>query len=153
MLAKNHVSDNVGGVKSFVSVTIRVGEADDQLKEITALPAALTRPTLGARSRHRILSGMTALKEAVNRELAKKGWTEVPSDGDVPIMAVGTTHERPTLRTFYDGFPGWRNKRESTGRCALMLFPYSSSNGPDFDDLSALASTPNLQCGLSVGWR
>jgi len=23
-------------------------------------------------------------------------------------MAVGTTHERPTLRTFYDGFPGWR---------------------------------------------
>ena len=48
------------------------------------------------------------IKEAVNRELAKKGWTEVPSDGDVTIMAVGTTHERPTLRTFYDGFPGWR---------------------------------------------
>jgi hypothetical protein len=48
------------------------------------------------------------IKEAVDRELAKKGWTEAPSDGDVTIMAVGTTHERPTLRTFYDGFPGWR---------------------------------------------
>ena len=48
------------------------------------------------------------IKEAVNRELEKKGWTEVPSDGDVTIMAVGTTHERPTLRTFYDGVPGWR---------------------------------------------
>ncbi len=48
------------------------------------------------------------IKEAVNRELAKKGWTEVPSDGDVTIMAIGTTRERPTLRTFYDGFPGWR---------------------------------------------
>ena len=34
-----------------------------------------------------------------------------------------------------------------------MLFPYSRSNGPDFDDLSALAATPNLQGGLSAGWR
>jgi hypothetical protein len=48
------------------------------------------------------------IKEAVNRELAKKGWTEVPSDGDATIMAINTTHERPTLRTFYDAFPGWR---------------------------------------------
>jgi hypothetical protein len=48
------------------------------------------------------------IKEAVNRELARKGWTEVPSDGDVTIMAISTTHERPTLRTFYDAFPGWR---------------------------------------------
>jgi hypothetical protein len=48
------------------------------------------------------------IKEAVKRELAKKGWTEVPADGDVTIVAIGTTHERPLLRTFYDGFPGWR---------------------------------------------
>lgn len=48
------------------------------------------------------------IKEAVNRELAKKGWTEVPSHGDATIMAINTTHERPTLRTFYDAFPGWR---------------------------------------------
>lgn len=48
------------------------------------------------------------IKEAVNRDLAKKGLTEALSDGDVTIMAIGTTRERPTLRTFYDGFPGWR---------------------------------------------
>ena len=47
------------------------------------------------------------VREAVDRELAKKGWTEVASDGDVTIMVIGTTRERPTLRTFYDGFPGW----------------------------------------------
>jgi hypothetical protein len=25
----------------------------------------------------------------------------------VSIVAVGTTHEKPTLQTFYDGFDGW----------------------------------------------
>lgn len=48
------------------------------------------------------------IKEAVDRELAKKGWTEVASGGDVTVMAIGTTRDQPTLQTFYDGFPGWR---------------------------------------------
>jgi hypothetical protein len=48
------------------------------------------------------------IKESVDRQLQKKGWNQVPSDGDVTIMAIGTTRERPTLRTFYDAFPGWR---------------------------------------------
>jgi hypothetical protein len=47
------------------------------------------------------------VKEAVDRELKAKGWTELPSGGDVSIVAVGTTREKPTLRTFYDGFDGW----------------------------------------------
>jgi hypothetical protein len=47
------------------------------------------------------------VKEAVDKELAAKGWTQVPSGGDVSIVAVGTTHEKTTLRTFYDGFDGW----------------------------------------------
>jgi Domain of unknown function (DUF4136) len=47
------------------------------------------------------------VKEAVDKELAKKGWTQVPSGGDVSIVAVGTTREKPTLRTFYDGLDGW----------------------------------------------
>src|SRR3984893_193384 len=46
------------------------------------------------------------VKEAVDKELAKKGWAQVPSGGDVSIVAVGTTREKPTLRTFYDGFDG-----------------------------------------------
>jgi hypothetical protein len=48
------------------------------------------------------------IKEAVDRELAKRGWTEVASGGDVTVMAIGTTRDQPTLQTFYDGFPGWR---------------------------------------------
>jgi Domain of unknown function (DUF4136) len=48
------------------------------------------------------------IKEAVDRELAKKGWTEVVSGGDVTVMAIGTTRDQPTLQTFYGGFPGWR---------------------------------------------
>jgi hypothetical protein len=47
------------------------------------------------------------IKEAVDRQLRAKGWNEVPSGGDVSIVAVGTTHEKPTLQTFYDGFDGW----------------------------------------------
>jgi acylphosphatase len=47
------------------------------------------------------------VKDAVDRELTAKGWTEVASDGDVSVMAMGTTREKPTLRTFYDGFDGW----------------------------------------------
>jgi hypothetical protein len=47
------------------------------------------------------------VKDAVDRELTAKGLTEVASGGDVSIVAVGTTREKPTLRTFYDGFDGW----------------------------------------------
>jgi hypothetical protein len=47
------------------------------------------------------------VKEAVDRALTAKGWTEVSSGGDVSIVAVGTTRQKPTLRTFYDGFDGW----------------------------------------------
>jgi len=47
------------------------------------------------------------VKDAIERELAARGWTYVPSGGDVSVMAVGTTHERQTLETFYTGL-GWR---------------------------------------------
>ncbi|MGC2551546.1 MAG: DUF4136 domain-containing protein, partial [Candidatus Sulfotelmatobacter sp.] len=39
------------------------------------------------------------IKEAVDQELAKKGWTEVASGGDVTVMAIGTTRDQPTLQT------------------------------------------------------
>jgi hypothetical protein len=47
------------------------------------------------------------VKEAVDKALAAKGWTQVPSGGDVSVVALGTTHEKPTLQTFYNGFDGW----------------------------------------------
>src|ERR1700719_560550 len=48
------------------------------------------------------------VKAAIDSQLAAKGWTQVPEGGDVSIVAVGMTHAKPTLRTFYDGFDGWR---------------------------------------------
>jgi hypothetical protein len=47
------------------------------------------------------------VKDAVDRALQKKGWQKVPEGGDVSLVAVGMTHNKPTLRTFYNGFPGW----------------------------------------------
>jgi Domain of unknown function (DUF4136) len=51
------------------------------------------------------------IKSAVNASLAAKGWTQVPSGGDVCVMAMEITHDQQTLNTFYDGFGGgwgWR---------------------------------------------
>lgn len=46
------------------------------------------------------------VKDAVDRELQAKGLTEVPQGGDISVVALGTTQEKQTLRTFYDGFGG-----------------------------------------------
>ena len=49
------------------------------------------------------------IKEAVNTDLAAKGWTPVQSGGDISVVAIGTTQNQQTLDTFYDGFGGgWR---------------------------------------------
>lgn len=51
------------------------------------------------------------IKEAVNAQLAAKGWTQVDSGGDVCIVAMKTSQTQRTLQTFYDGLGGgwgWR---------------------------------------------
>ena len=49
------------------------------------------------------------IKEAVNGALAAKGWTQVPSGGNVAIVAIEMTKNQQTLDTFYNGFGGgWR---------------------------------------------
>lgn len=49
------------------------------------------------------------IESAVNTALAAKGWTQVPSGGNVAIVAIETTQTQQTLDTFYDGFGGgWR---------------------------------------------
>ena len=48
------------------------------------------------------------VKEAIDKELAAKGWTQVPSGGDVALVAVEKTSIRQQYDTFYDGFGGWR---------------------------------------------
>src|ERR1700745_3874649 len=51
------------------------------------------------------------IKNAVDAQLAAKGWTQVDSGGDVAIVAIKTTQTQRTLQTFYNGFGGgwgWR---------------------------------------------
>src|ERR1700732_2614838 len=49
------------------------------------------------------------IKNAVDAQLAAKGWTRVDSGGDVSVVAIKTTQTQRSLQTFYDGFGGgWR---------------------------------------------
>jgi hypothetical protein len=49
------------------------------------------------------------IKEAVDSQLAAKGWTRVDSGGQVSIIAIEMTRNQRTLNTFYDGVGrGWR---------------------------------------------
>ena len=49
------------------------------------------------------------IKQAVDAQLATKGWVRVDSGGQVAVMAIEMTRNQQTLNTFYDGFGrGWR---------------------------------------------
>jgi hypothetical protein len=49
------------------------------------------------------------IEQAVNAALVAKGWTLVPSGGNVSIVAIEMTRNQQTLDTFYNGFGGgWR---------------------------------------------
>src|ERR1700751_885675 len=48
------------------------------------------------------------VKDAVDKELAGKGWTQVRSGGNVALVAVEKTSIHQQYDTFYDGFAGWR---------------------------------------------
>jgi hypothetical protein len=49
------------------------------------------------------------IEGAVNAALTAKGWTQVPSGGNVAIVAIEMTKNQQTLDTFYNGFGGgWR---------------------------------------------
>jgi hypothetical protein len=53
----------------------------------------------------------TRIKNAVDAQLAAKGWNRVDNGGDVAIVAIATTQTQRSLQTFYDGFGGgwgWR---------------------------------------------
>jgi len=49
------------------------------------------------------------IKSAVDSALTAKGWTQVPSGGDISLVAIEATKNQQTLNTFYNGFGGgWR---------------------------------------------
>jgi len=108
------------------------------------------------------------IKEAVNRALAAKGWTQVDSGGDVCVMAIEITQNQQTLNTFYDGFGGGRRwggfggfgdattttQTYQVGSLVVDLFDAKSKNllwrGSSSDTLSNNAdkNTKNLDKGV-----
>lgn len=48
------------------------------------------------------------VKQAIDKQMAAKGWTQVPSGGDVSLVALEKTSVEQQYDTFYDGFGGWR---------------------------------------------
>ena len=48
------------------------------------------------------------VKDAIDKQLAAKGWTQVPSGGDVSLVAIEKISVQQQYDTFYDGFGGWR---------------------------------------------
>ena len=108
------------------------------------------------------------IKDAVNRALAAKGWTQVDSDGDVCVMAIEITQNQQTLNTFYDGFGGGRRwggfggfgdattttETYQVGSLVVDLFDAKAKNliwrGSSSDTLSnnAEKNTKNLDKGV-----
>jgi hypothetical protein len=49
------------------------------------------------------------IKEAVDSQLAAKGWRRVESEGQTSLIAIEMTRNQQALNTFYDNFGGgWR---------------------------------------------
>src|ERR1700741_5275803 len=50
------------------------------------------------------------IKDAIDSQLAAKGWRRVDDGGDVALVAVGGTRTQRTMDTFYTGFGGVRRR-------------------------------------------
>jgi Domain of unknown function (DUF4136) len=48
------------------------------------------------------------VKDAIDKELAAKGWTQLPSGGNIAVVAVEKTSVHQQYDTLYNGFGGWR---------------------------------------------
>lgn len=51
------------------------------------------------------------IQQDVDAQLAAKGWTRVPSDGNASVSAFRSTKNDQTLNTFYDGLGGGWGRR------------------------------------------
>jgi hypothetical protein len=106
------------------------------------------------------------IQDAVNSTLAAKGWTLLPSGGDVEVFAIETTQNQQTLDTFYNGFGGgrrWGGFGDTTttvetykvGTLVIDLFDAKTEKliwrGSSSDTLSDKAdkNTKNLDKGVS----
>jgi hypothetical protein len=47
------------------------------------------------------------ITSAIDSELADRGWSKVPDNGEASLAAFASSHTQPRLETFYEGFDGW----------------------------------------------
>lgn len=64
------------------------------------------------------------VKGAIDKQLAAKGWTQLPSGGDVALVAVEKASVRQQYDTFYDGFGGWRRWGMGVGDATTTVDNY-----------------------------
>jgi hypothetical protein len=64
------------------------------------------------------------VKDAIDKELAAKGWTQVSSGGDVALVAIEKTSVHQRYDTFYDGFGGWRRWGMGMGEATTTVDNY-----------------------------
>jgi hypothetical protein len=64
------------------------------------------------------------VKDAINKELTAKGWTQVPSGGDVALVAIEKTSIHQQYDTFYDGFGGGRRFGGGLGESTTSVDNY-----------------------------
>ena len=63
------------------------------------------------------------VRRAIRDALTAKGYTPVPgAGGDMSIVAVSTTHARPTLETFYTGLGGWHWRGFGTAETTVHYY-------------------------------
>src|SRR5437016_4880940 len=64
------------------------------------------------------------IKEAVDSQLAAKGWRRVESDGQASLIAIEMTRNQQSLNTFYDGFGGGRRWGGGFGNATTTVDTY-----------------------------
>lgn len=80
------------------------------------------------------------IQRNVNTQLAARGWTLVPSGGDVQVAAFGATRVQPSLETFYSGFgPGfggwyWQGWGPAFATTQVVYTPVGSVTVDIFDN-------------------
>ena len=58
-------------------------------------------------------------RDAIDQQLAAKGWMKAPSGGDTAVSAIGKVTEHDTFETFYSGlWRGWAGMGTATTRCS-----------------------------------
>jgi hypothetical protein len=76
------------------------------------------------------------ITQAVDGQLAAKGWTKVASGGDATVSAFGRVRNEQTLDTFYNGFGGgwrWRGFGDGMATTTVENTPVGSLTVDVFD--------------------